>query len=60
MKQLLLSKFLFQKGEDALDLRTSLACGVAISQFQDAVEMFLWTTIKEKNINFRGRQMPSA
>ncbi len=49
-KQLVLAKYLFGQGEKVLNRRSAMACGVAISHFQDAVEMLLWVAIKEKNL----------
>jgi hypothetical protein len=46
-KQLLLIKYLFNKGEDILSGSNSFSAGLAISLFQDAVELLLWTIAKE-------------
>ena len=48
MKQLMLVRYLFQCGEKAVDIHDEKACGVAISHLQDAVEMFLYTIVKER------------
>lgn len=48
---LLLSKFLFIKGKESVDLNNSMSCGLAISLFQDAVEMLLWAIVKTNNTN---------
>ena len=49
-KQLLLCKRLFSEGSFYADRTDSISSGISISLFQDAVEMYVWTLIKEKNI----------
>lgn len=47
VKQLILAKYLFRQGETVLNKRNPMSCGLAISLFQDAAEIFIWTTAKE-------------
>jgi hypothetical protein len=56
-KQLMLAKYLFGQGEKALDIRNPMACGVAISHFQDAVEMLLWTAVKQRDLGNARKEM---
>jgi hypothetical protein len=49
-KQLLLSKRIFFEGCEFAERNDPVSSGLAISLFQDAVEMFVWTLIKERNI----------
>jgi hypothetical protein len=49
-KQLLLSKRIYLEGCEFAERGDSISSGLAISLFQDAVEMFVWTLIKERNI----------
>lgn len=41
IKQLQLAKYLYRKGTETLDQNNSMSCGLAISLFQDAVEMVM-------------------
>lgn len=41
IKQLLLSKYLFEKGKEFLKNNDTISCGVAVSLFQDSTEMVL-------------------
>jgi len=50
IKQLMLAKYLFRQGEKSLDKHSAMACGVAISHFQDAVEMLLYAVVKERDV----------
>jgi hypothetical protein len=52
-KQLLLCKRLFSEGSFYADRSDSISSGISISLFQDAVEMYVWTLIKEKNITIK-------
>lgn len=47
IEQLVLSKYLFREGEKKLDSRDPFSAGLAISLFQDATELFVWTVAKE-------------
>lgn len=49
-KQLLLSKRIYLEGCEFAERNDPVSSGLAISLFQDAVEMFVWTLIKERNI----------
>jgi hypothetical protein len=49
--QLLISKKLYQEGCRQHDLSDPISDGVAVSLFQDAIEIFIWTLIKDKNIS---------
>lgn len=48
--QLLLSKRLFLEGREFAERNDAVSSGMAISLFQDAVEMFIWTLIKKRQI----------
>jgi hypothetical protein len=50
-KQLLLSKRIYLEGCEFAERNDPVSSGLAISLFQDAVEMFVWTLIKERNIH---------
>lgn len=49
--QLLISKKLYQEGCRQHEFGDSISDGVAVSLFQDAIEIFIWTLIKEKGIS---------
>ncbi|MCW0389840.1 MULTISPECIES: hypothetical protein [Xanthomonas] len=49
--QLLISKKLYQEGCRQHDLGDPISDGVAVSLFQDAIEIFIWTLIKAKSIS---------
>jgi hypothetical protein len=49
--QLLISKKLYQEGCRQHDLGDSISDGVAVSLFQDSIEIFIWTLIKDKGIS---------
>ncbi|SNT33322.1 hypothetical protein SAMN06265795_12615 [Noviherbaspirillum humi] len=51
--QLLLSKRLFTEGTEFAKRPDAVSCGLAISLFQDAVELFIWALIKERSINVK-------
>jgi hypothetical protein len=53
LSQLLLSKRLFLEGRDYSRRGDPVSCGLAISLFQDSVELYLWALIKERNISVR-------
>lgn len=53
LPQLLLSKRLFLEGRDYSRRGDPVSCGLAISLFQDSVELYLWALIKEKNISVK-------
>jgi hypothetical protein len=48
--QLLLVKQLFLEAENFVDRGDPVSAGLAISLFQDAIELFVWTLIKERNV----------
>ena len=52
-KQLLLCKRLFTEGSAFAERRDPVSCGMAISFFQDSVEMLVWTLIKERCISVK-------
>lgn len=49
-KQLLLCKRIYLEGCEFAERGDPISSGLAISLFQDAVEMFVWTLIKDRNI----------
>lgn len=49
-KNLLLSKRMFLEGSTYTDRSDPISSGLAISLFQDSVEIFIWDLIKEKGI----------
>ena len=51
ISQLLISKKLYQEGCRQLALDDPISDGLAVSLFQDAVEIYVWTLIKERNID---------
>jgi hypothetical protein len=53
LNQLLLSKRLFTEGVTFSRRPDAVSCGLAISLFQDAVELFVWAIIKERNISVK-------
>ena len=55
-RQLVFVKDLFRRGEDALDVHNDMACGVAVSHFQDAVEMFLYAVVREDGLDVKKNQ----
>lgn len=50
LDQLLISKKLYQEGCRQHDFNDSISDGLAVSLFQDAIEIYLWTLIKEREI----------
>jgi len=52
-KQLLLCKRLFVEGSAFAERRDPVSCGMAISFFQDSVEMLVWTLVKERSISVK-------
>ncbi|MHC1698817.1 MAG: hypothetical protein AB9919_12305 [Geobacteraceae bacterium] len=52
-KQLLLCKRLFTEGSSFAERRDPVSCGMAISFFQDSVEMLVWTLVKERSISVK-------
>ena len=52
-KQLLLSKRICLEGCEFAERGDSVSSGLAISLFQDAVEMFVWALIKERNLSIK-------
>jgi hypothetical protein len=51
--QLLLSKRLFQKGEIFSQENDPISTGLAISLFQDSIELIIWSIIKDFNIDVK-------
>lgn len=51
--QLLLSKRFFQEGESFCEIDETISTGIAISFFQDAIELILWLIIKEFSIDVK-------
>ena len=47
VNQLLLSKWLFMKGEQHCVDNDPVSAGLAISLFQDAIEIFIWSLVKK-------------
>lgn len=47
INQLVLSKYLFQCGQNELNKNTSVSCGLAISLFQDSVELLIRSVGKD-------------
>jgi hypothetical protein len=50
LPQLLLTKRLFREGYEFSRRADSVSCGLAISLFQDAVEMYVWAVVKDRAI----------
>ncbi len=55
-KQLLLSKYLFSRGVDALRPNDDLSAGVAVSLFHDATEMTMWEIAKQRSIKVSDKE----
>lgn len=53
LTQLLLSKRLFNEGVNFARRPDAVSCGLAVSLFQDAVELFIWALIKERSISVK-------
>ncbi len=53
VKQLLLCKRLLIEGSDFAERSDPVSSGMAISLFQDSVEMFVWTLIKKRGIKVK-------
>ncbi len=53
LKQLLLCKRLFNEGMTFAKRSDSVSNGIAISLFQDSVEICVWAIIKDKNIQVK-------
>jgi len=51
VEKLLLSKFLLKTGESFIDPNDSMSSGLAISLFQDAVELVLWSVASAIEVN---------
>jgi hypothetical protein len=56
IESLVLAKYLFQKGENSLNQSDSMACGLAISLFQDAAEIIIWTIAKELDAHVKDQE----
>jgi hypothetical protein len=54
--QLQLAKYLLETGKDHISRNVPMSYGLAISLAQDAVEIFAWTVIKEKNIPVKDKE----
>jgi hypothetical protein len=50
MQQLLLSKRLLEEGKAFARRQDPVSCGLAVSLFQDAVELYVWALVKEKGL----------
>jgi hypothetical protein len=48
VRQLLLAKYLFQKGKEILNEQNPFSCGLALSLLQDSAEIIIWTIAKER------------
>jgi hypothetical protein len=57
-KQLLLCKRLFAEGSAFAERQDPISCGIAISLFQDSVEMFLLTLIEKQDIPVKEDRTP--
>ena len=53
VKQLLLCKRLMTEGMSFAERSDPVSSGMAISLFQDSVEMFVWALIKERGITVK-------
>lgn len=53
VKQLLLCKRLMIEGASFAERSDSVSSGMAISLFQDSLEMYVWTLIKDRNITVK-------
>lgn len=53
LSQLLLSKRLFNEGVTFARRPDAVSCGLAVSLFQDAVEIFIWALIKERSVSVK-------
>ncbi|MCL4781011.1 MAG: hypothetical protein KJ049_12530 [Gammaproteobacteria bacterium] len=51
--QLLVVKRLFLEAKNFAEQTDPIAAGIATSLLQDAVELYLWTLIKERNIQVK-------
>lgn len=47
IKQLMLAKYIFKKGEECIDIDSPMSSGLAISLFQDSIETVIWSIAKE-------------
>ncbi len=54
--QLQLAKYLLETGKDHISRNAPMSYGLAISLAQDAVEIFAWTVVKEKNISVKDKE----
>lgn len=55
LPQLLLSKRMFLEASSYADRADPVSAGIAISMFQDAVEIYVWTLVKERNVPIKDR-----
>lgn len=55
-RQLEISKYLFQKGREELKKKDSLSSGLAVSLFQDSIEILLWTIAKHVEADVREKE----
>lgn len=53
LRNLLLSKRMFIEGCNFADRQDAISSGLAISLFQDAIELYIWALIKERNITIK-------
>lgn len=57
ISQIYLSKKLFLEASKYVDMHTSVDAGIAISMFQDAVELLVWLCLKEKDISVKEKSL---
>jgi hypothetical protein len=53
VSQLIISKYLFKKGEEILQEGNPASAGLAVSLFQDSVEIMIWTIAKEVDVELK-------
>lgn len=56
IEQVVLSKYFFQQGQEHAGSHGPYSSGLAVSLFQDAVEMMLWAIAKHVDADFKGKQ----
>lgn len=50
ISQIVLAKRIYMQGCDQISATDPISCGIAVSMFQDAVEMMVWTLLKKMEI----------
>jgi hypothetical protein len=53
ISQLLLSKRLFLEGSKYVIAADPVSCGIAVSLFQDAIELLVWALVKKRDVNVK-------